>query len=76
MTATAIKPITLEEFLVLSETKPASEFINKQTVIANRFERFIKDYKKWTSDPSYYRAEKIIAFSALQYFHKELGLNN
>ncbi|MFN5863447.1 MAG: Uma2 family endonuclease [Pseudanabaena sp.] len=32
MTATAIKPITLEEFLELSETKPASEFIDGQII--------------------------------------------
>ena len=30
MTVTTIKPITLEEFLELPETKPASEFINGQ----------------------------------------------
>ena len=32
MTATAIKPIALEEFLELSETKPASEFIDGQII--------------------------------------------
>ncbi|MCA6605387.1 MAG: Uma2 family endonuclease [Pseudanabaena sp. M007S1SP1A06QC] len=32
MTATAIKLITLEEFLELSETKPASEFIDGQII--------------------------------------------
>ena len=56
------------------EDKEYSEFINKQTVIANRFEKFICDYKKWVSNPSYYRAETTIAYSALQYFHKELGI--
>jgi Uma2 family endonuclease len=33
MTATAIKSITLEEFLQLSETKPASEFIDGQIIL-------------------------------------------
>jgi len=32
MTLTTIKPITLEEFLQLPETKPASEFFNKQII--------------------------------------------
>ena len=58
------------------DNKEYSEFINKQVVIANRFEKFIKDYRKWIINPSYYRAEKTIAFSALQYFYKELGINN
>ncbi|MBX4270549.1 hypothetical protein [Clostridium estertheticum] len=58
------------------DSKEYSEFINKQVMIANRFEKFIKDYKKWIGNPSYYRAEKTIAFSSLQYFHKELGLSN
>lgn len=30
MTTTAIKPITLEEFLEIPDTKPASEFLNSQ----------------------------------------------
>jgi Uma2 family endonuclease len=32
MTITAIKPTTLEEFLQLPETKPASEYIDKQII--------------------------------------------
>jgi protein AbiQ len=71
--------ITDESFIgenAIIDSKEYSEFINKQVVIANRFEKFIKDYRKWTSNPSYYRAEKTISFSALQYFHKELGLND
>jgi Uma2 family endonuclease len=32
MTATTIKPLTLEEFLELADTKPASEFLNKQII--------------------------------------------
>lgn len=71
--------ITDDNFIgedAIIDSKEYSEFINKQAIIANRFEKFIRNYIKWTSNPSYYRAEKIIAFSALQYFHKELGLNN
>lgn len=56
------------------ESSEYSEFINKHKVIANRFEKFINNYKKWVIDPHYYRAEKIIKFSSLQYFHDELGL--
>lgn len=71
--------ITNVEFIgseTVIEDKEYSEFINKQKVIENRFKKFIKDYKKWTTNPSYYRAENIIKFSSLQYFHKELGLKN
>jgi protein AbiQ len=71
--------ITDDNFIgedTIIDSKEYSEFINKQVVIANRFEKFIKDYKKWTGNPSYYRAEKTIAFSSLQYFYKELGLSN
>ncbi|PPK43234.1 type III toxin-antitoxin system TenpIN family toxin [Clostridium algidicarnis] len=71
--------ITDDKFVggdTIIDSKEYSEFINKQAVIANQFEKFINNYKKWTSDPRYYRAEKTIAFSSLQYFHKELGLNN
>jgi len=57
------------------DSKEYSEFVKKQSVIANRFKNFINDYKKWTTNPSHYRAEKIIAFSSLQYFHKELGIS-
>jgi Uma2 family endonuclease len=32
MTVAAIRPITIEEFLQLPETEPASEFINGQTI--------------------------------------------
>lgn len=32
MTITTIKPTTIDEFLQLSETKPASEFINEQII--------------------------------------------
>ena len=56
------------------ESSEYSEFINKQKVISNRFKKFIENYKKWVKDPSYYRAERIIKFSSLQYFHEELGL--
>ena len=56
------------------ESSEYSEFINKQKVISNRFKKFIENYKKWFKDPSYYRAERIIKFSSLQYFHEELGL--
>lgn len=58
------------------DSKEYSEFINKQAVIINRFKKFIKDYKEWTSDPAYYRAENIVKFSSLKYFHNELGLEN
>ena len=51
-----------------------AEFLKKQDVIARRFDKFIRDYKKWAVDPAKYHAERIIAFSALQYFHAELGL--
>ena len=56
------------------ENAEYSEFINKQKVIANRFENFIDDYKKWVKDPIYYHEENVVAFSSLQYFHKELGI--
>lgn len=71
--------ITDDNFIgnnAIIDSEEYSEFINKQVVIANRFEKFINDYKKWTSNPGYYRAEKIILFSALQYFHNELGLGS
>ncbi len=32
MTITAMKPITIEEFLQLPETEPASEFINAEII--------------------------------------------
>ena len=51
------------------------EFINKQAVIANHFENFLQDYKKWCGNPSYYRAEQTLKYCSLQYFHKELGLS-
>ena len=50
------------------------EFINKQLVIANRFENYLQDYKKWCTNPSYYRAENALKYSSLQYFHRELGI--
>lgn len=50
------------------------EFVKRQGIIAQRFGKFIKDYKKWAADPAKYRAEKIVGFSALQYFHQELGV--
>lgn len=69
--------ITDDDFIgedAIIDSKEFSEFIRKKKVIANRFAKFIKDYKKWTSNPAYYKAENIIKFSSLQYFHKELGL--
>lgn len=57
------------------DSREYAEFIKKRTVIANRFKNFINDYKKWITNPSYYKAENIIAFSSLQYFHKELGIS-
>lgn len=56
------------------ESAEYSEFINKRAVIANRFENFINDYKQWVKDPAYHHAQDVIAFSSLQYFHKELGI--
>ena len=56
------------------ESKEYSEFINKSAVIANQFENFISDYKKWVKDPDYYHKNELLAFSALQYFHDELGI--
>ena len=32
MVQSPVRPLTLEEFLALSETKPASEFINGQII--------------------------------------------
>lgn len=56
------------------ENSEYSEFIRKRVVIANRFENFINNYKQWIKNPAYYHTEDVIAFSSLQYFHKELGI--
>jgi len=69
--------ITKESYIGTDATINSNEykeFINKQAVIANRFENFLQDYKKWCSNPSYYRAEQTLKYCSLQYFHKELGL--
>jgi hypothetical protein len=39
MTVSASKPITLDEFLKLPETKPASEFVNLNPVQGRRATR-------------------------------------
>lgn len=49
-------------------------FIQNKTVITNRFKKFLKDYKTWVTDPVYYKREKLIMMSSLQYFHLELGI--
>ena len=51
------------------------EFSTKIKVISNTFGNFIKDYKKWMTDPVKYRlplANKDLW--SLQYFHAELGI--
>ena len=58
----------------LIDNNEYSEFINKRSFIAKKFENFIAKYKKWALDPIKYHAENIISFSALQYFHRDLGL--
>ena len=58
------------------ESSEYSEFINKHKVIANRFNKFIKNYKKWVLNPEYYKAQNVIKFSSLKYFYEELGIKN
>ena len=36
-----------------------AEFLKKQDVIARRFDKFIRDYKKWAVDPAKYHEEAI-----------------
>ena len=52
-----------------------SIFVQKKTIIANRFENFIRDYKKWVTNPIYFHKESLMEKTSLQYFHKELGLS-
>ena len=68
-----MKPEFVGEDTIIDSSEYA-EFVKRQNIIAKRFDKFIKDYKKWATDPVKYRAEKIVAFSALQYFHQELGV--
>jgi protein AbiQ len=56
------------------DSKEYSDFINNKKVIGNRFANFIKSYKTWYSNPTYYKAERLMQMSSLQYFHKEMGL--
>ena len=57
------------------DNKEYTELVNKHAVIANRFAKFILNYKKWCTDPHYYRVEQLLTYSSLKYFHNELGIN-
>ena len=59
---------------VFIEQVEYQQFVTNEKVIANRFKNFINNYRKWSTDPAYYRKEVLMSFCTLQYFHKELGI--
>jgi len=51
------------------------EFSKRRNMIAQRFSKFLENYKKWVKNPTTYQYKvESLKYCTLQYYHQKLGI--